>query len=464
MCMRPSFLIQVFIGLSLLFLQRAAVSADPYALPGAGVGSFIGGGSFNTATGDYSTVGAGWANSASGRVSSILGGEGNQCTLQYGAIGGGYYNKAGYSSSVGGGVRNEASNYSAIAGGWYNFASGRSSFVGGGAENLATGERAVIGGGWDNVSTATHSAVLGGYSNSVGGFAGMVGGGTTNRTDGSYGVVAGGFTNGAFGDYSTVGGGYINTASGIHSTVAGGYVNSATNTESTVCGGFVNVATGQYSVVAGGYNNSATGLTSTVVGGAYNTASGGHSFAAGKHAKATHYGSFVWADATNYHFASQANHQFSVRSTGGARFVSAIDGSGVPTAGVRLTSGGGSWSSISDRNAKANITVVNGRAVLAALASLPISKWNYRSQDAAIRHIGPMAQDFAKAFDVGEDDKLISTVDADGVAFAAIQGLHEELQLRDKQILEQKRTIVLQQAMLEKLEARLTKLEHASHR
>jgi hypothetical protein len=34
-----------------------------------------------------------------------------------------------------------------------------------------------------------------------------------------------------------------------------------------------------------------------------------------------------------------------------------------------------------------------------------------------------MAQDFHAAFQVGDDDKHIATVDADGVALAAIQGL-----------------------------------------
>jgi trimeric autotransporter adhesin len=38
--------------------------------------------------------------------------------------------------------------------------------------------------------------------------------------------------------------------------------------------------------------------------------------------------------------------------------------------------------------------------------------------------MGPMAQDFRAAFGLGESEKAISTVDADGVALAAIQGLH----------------------------------------
>jgi len=65
--------------------------------------------------------------------------------------------------------------------------------------------------------------------------------------------------------------------------------------------------------------------------------------------------------------------------------------------------------------------------VLEKVVALPVSSWNYK-QDAATRHVGPMAQDFFAAFAVGTDDKHIATVDADGVALAAIQGLNQKLQ------------------------------------
>jgi hypothetical protein len=54
-------------------------------------------------------------------------------------------------------------------------------------------------------------------------------------------------------------------------------------------------------------------------------------------------------------------------------------------------------------------------------------------QDPSIRHIGPMAQDFA-AFGVGEDNNHISAVDADGVSLAAIQELHRLFQEKERQI------------------------------
>jgi hypothetical protein len=57
------------------------------------------------------------------------------------------------------------------------------------------------------------------------------------------------------------------------------------------------------------------------------------------------------------------------------------------------------------------------------LAPMPIREWNYKAQDAAIRPVGPTAQDFTVAFGLGEDPLRISTIDADGIALRAIQAL-----------------------------------------
>lgn len=78
---------------------------------------------------------------------------------------------------------------------------------------------------------------------------------------------------------------------------------------------------------------------------------------------------------------------------------------------------------ISDRNAKANFGTIDPADMLERVRSLPITTWNYRSDDALVRHIGPMAQDFTAAFGVGSDDRTIHPMDGQGVALAAIQGL-----------------------------------------
>src|SRR5204862_232069 len=74
--------------------------------------------------------------------------------------------------------------------------------------------------------------------------------------------------------------------------------------------------------------------------------------------------------------------------------------------------------SFSDRNLKTGFAEVDAEAVLAGVRDLPISTWSYREDDPQVRHIGPMAQDFAAAFGVGDDDRRIHTVDANGVALA----------------------------------------------
>jgi len=67
--------------------------------------------------------------------------------------------------------------------------------------------------------------------------------------------------------------------------------------------------------------------------------------------------------------------------------------------------------------------MVDGEDLLARLRGVPVSTWNYKAQDASVRHMGPMAQDFYAAFGVGEDSLRINTVDIDGVALAGVQAL-----------------------------------------
>ena len=101
-----------------------------------------------------------------------------------------------------------------------------------------------------------------------------------------------------------------------------------------------------------------------------------------------------------------------------------------------LTSGG-VWTNASDRNVKENFSPVDPQAVLERVAALPITEWNYISEDDAVRHVGPMAQDFHAAFGLGNDNKSLGTIDVDGVALASIQALHrrnEELQRRNAEL------------------------------
>ena len=88
----------------------------------------------------------------------------------------------------------------------------------------------------------------------------------------------------------------------------------------------------------------------------------------------------------------------------------------------------GVWTNNSDAARKTDFEPIDAREVLDHVASMPIKRWRYDVDDASVRHIGPTAQDFHAAFALGPDDKHIGTVDADGVALAAIQGLHTLVQ------------------------------------
>ena len=105
----------------------------------------------------------------------------------------------------------------------------------------------------------------------------------------------------------------------------------------------------------------------------------------------------------------------------------------------------------SDRNLKDKFTPIDSQRILERVASLPISNWNFKT-DTATRHIGPMAQDFYAAFNVGADDKHIAIVDEGGVALAAIQGLNEKLKEKDAELHKL-------QSQNESLENRLANLE-----
>jgi hypothetical protein len=82
----------------------------------------------------------------------------------------------------------------------------------------------------------------------------------------------------------------------------------------------------------------------------------------------------------------------------------------------------------SDRNLKTDSVVINSAEMLARLVALPVHAWRFTNEPPAIRHVGPMAQDFMNAFHLGNDDRLIGYLDEGGVALAAIQGLNQKVE------------------------------------
>jgi hypothetical protein len=374
---------------------------------------------------------------------------------------------------------------SAVAAGSFNLAAGVGSFVGAGTSNQALGTSSLVIGGFDNRATSIDSLVGAGAGNRASGLRAVVIGGGYNLASGGFSFIGGGGRDGsastvagtnvldhvAMAKWSTIGGGVGNragsSAAQTGATVAGGEKNQASNTDATVIGGTLNVASGTYAfigggqgnaaagsgaAIAGGLGNSAAGLAASVPGGNFNAATGDYSVAAGRRAKANHSGSFVFGDSSNFDFASTAANQFSVRAVGGTRIVSAVDGGGTPTAGVTLAAGGGAWASLSDRNAKQDLVAVDAQDVLTRLAALPLYTWRYKTEVSKALHMGPTAQDFHAAFGLGESERTITTVDADGVALAAVQALHRNLQQQDA-------TLAAQDAEYARLASRMASLE-----
>ena len=100
-------------------------------------------------------------------------------------------------------------------------------------------------------------------------------------------------------------------------------------------------------------------------------------------------------------------------------------GQAIATSTGAFLSTGGVWTNNSDRDSKTAVQPIDARSVLDEVSRLPISSWQYIADRGTVRHIGPMAQDFHAAFGLGPSDgRSIATVDADGVALAAIQALN----------------------------------------
>jgi hypothetical protein len=99
--------------------------------------------------------------------------------------------------------------------------------------------------------------------------------------------------------------------------------------------------------------------------------------------------------------------------------------------GAFLTNGG-VWTNASDVSKKEDFRTIDGADLLKKIAALPVTKWKYKGTDEY--HIGPMAQDFKASFNVGVDDKSISTLDPAGISLAAIKELIKEIEILKKRI------------------------------
>jgi hypothetical protein len=450
------------------------------------------GGGYNLASGNFSFIGGGGRD---GTGSTAAGTDTNRDHRAYGKwsfIGGGTGNVAGVNGS------GDSIVGSTVAGGMKNTASGVQASIGGGSCNAATGSNSTIAGGgflqssnpanacdFGNVASGAYSFVGSGYANTASGFGAVVLG-VSGRATASNMFVFSGYSSGttaspAYSPSNGAGSFNIGAPGDVH-------LNTDTNLrfgsqvrQNITLWGNPDVAGGSYGI----------GIQAATqyyrVDGATTTGSGFSWFRGGIHSDTPNDpgsggirvmalsrdgqlvmpqvlqqqirigddafgGDVMGIGAQNYttyvrvpntgafgiylngtHVTTEAT-----AGTGGeilAGFFKAGTGSFMEGRAVTGTLRLSTVVQTSDRDAKTSFLPVNAREVLAKVAALPITSWIYKHEAGAnIRHIGPVAQDFRKAFQVGLDDKTITSVDADGVALAAIKGLNELVKEKDKQI------------------------------
>lgn len=149
----------------------------------------------------------------------------------------------------------------------------------------------------------------------------------------------------------------------------------------------------------------------------------------------------------------------------GASMAFSLDGSGQTEFRVDSSGDGflaGTLTENSDRNAKTNIEALDAQSILNRVIDLPISQWQYKDK-LGVNHIGPMAQDFYSAFQLGSTNTGIASIDTGGVALVSIQALNQRLEQKDQLIAElavQLETLSAKLESMEQAEVRLTALEN----
>ena len=439
----------------------------------------VGGGSHNLANGLASTVGGGRSNTASGHVSTVGGGLGNTASSLYSTVPGGSGNLAAGNYSFAAGQQAQANHHGTFV--WSDNIAGifASSAVnqflirasgGVGIGTTSPAEQLDVAGtaqmtGFKMPTGASNTYVLTSDAAGVGTWlpaaAGvdndwvLVGGdvlftigpwgiardgnilhGTNDYTHVNLGVLSTTGTSGQNFPYATVGGGYQNTASAAGGTVGGGYQNTASGSYSTVGGGLENAVSGFYGIVGGGAYNRNAGTGSVIPGGTYDTltvlADISMAFGTGVYVD-NPYRVVFFDDTVSGRLGLNRDDR-----SGGINYPIHVGNKTSNGNGAHLTEGG-VWTDGSSRDFKENFQALDSKELLEKVSSIPVTAWNYKNSDE--RHIGPMAEDFVAAFDVGtirEDDgrrenRYLAARDVAGVALIGVKELAKQNQeLRER--------------------------------
>lgn len=389
-----------------------------------------------------------------------------------GGFNGNFVSPGFFGSTIGGGGFPNFSN--AIFASFATIAGGAANDIGSIADYSAIG-----GGGGNNIAANSYSATIaGGLLNNIGTDCDFstIGGGYINyiAANAQYATIVGGGYNaiGTNATYSTLGGGFFNSiaTNAIYATIPGGLANAATNyafaagrrAKAHHTGAFVwadsqdadfaSTVANQFLIRAsGGVGIGETapearlhvseGSAGTMTANANSVAvfeKSGNGYISILTPTASESG-ILFASPTNAAdggivYNSDAERGLDFRTAGNlTKMVLTAAGNvgiGISNPTNKLHVAGGitctALVETSDRNAKENFEPVSPRAVLDKVATLPITTWSFKGLHDG-RHMGPMAQDFYAAFGLGSGDTTIASIDRDGVALAAIQGLHQKV-------------------------------------
>ena len=300
----------------------------------------------------------------------------------------------------------------------------------------------------------------------IGGSAFLDGSGTQNTLIGNTGNTANtGSGNTAIGTYALSSNttGSSNTANGGSALYANttGYFNSANGAGALYNNnsGHDNTADGLFALLlnTSGFENTAdgdnagsnvtTGSNNTFIGALANSGSLGTL----TNSTAIGYNSFVNA-SNNFVFGSSDVVGWGFGVEAGSRAIK-VGTSPSNGNGAYLTVGG-TWTNTSARNKKEDFQKQSRDSILEKINQLEVTKWKYKGT-ADEYHYGPMADDFHRLFEVG-DDSSTSDMDKTGVLFLGMQALSDELKIENGEL---KMENEAQQKQIDELKSKVEQIQ-----
>jgi hypothetical protein len=343
----------------------------------------------------------------------------------------------------------------------YNLVNAAFSTISGGSSNVIEfgSLSSSVGGGTGNQITGDHSTIAGGHGNSIVGNYGFIGGGggylayLKNSISAFFGTIGGGQSNSVSAEYGTIGGGYDNTCGSTADDTAvfvgGGVGNSATAKYACLTGGRSNSITGSYSFIGGGSKHLNQGTSCVIPGGESDTIGfwATHSMAFGKQVFISDAYRVILYDGTNSGRLGVNRDD----DDGGIDHPIHVGTNTSNGNGAHLTATG-VWTDASSQSFKTDFRKLDRDWLLNGISRIDIASWRYK--ESAGKHIGPVAEDFAGIFGVGNtdesgsiDDKYLSPADVAGVALAGVKELLQENRNLKEQILELEERIAVLEAL-----------------